>query len=74
MDAVNCSREERWIVGGVIEISKEEGWQRPVNVEDETARFTHGYGGPVKVSTVCVEECCVSERLDAEAIRGDGEE
>ena len=32
------------------------------------------YGGPVKVSTVCMEECCVSERLDAEAIRGDGEE
>ena len=74
MDAVNCSREERWIVGGVMERSKEEGWQRPVKGGHETARFTPGYGGPVKVSTVCVKECCVSERLDAEAVRGDGEE
>ena len=56
----------------------EEVWQRPKKVEHEKARFTQRYGGPLKISAGCVEECCVKVRwrgrgsVDAEAVRGDG--
>ena len=65
VDAVNCLREEPWL--------PEEGrWWRPKQVGHEKARFTQGYGGPLKISTGCVEECSVNEewRSPMERTRG----
>ena len=53
--------EEPWIVGSVLEMPKEEGWQTPKKVAHEKAKFIQELGGPVKISTGCVEECCVKE-------------
>ena len=53
--------EEPWIVGSVLEMPKEERWQRPKKVAHEKVKFIQEYGGPVKISTGCVEECCVKE-------------
>ena len=61
VDVVSSLREEPWIVGGVMEMPKEEGWQRPQKVAHEKAKFMQGFGGPVKISTRCVEECCVMD-------------
>ena len=47
VDAVSSQREEPWIVGGVMEVPKEERWQRPKNVVHEKAKF--------------MQECCVLE-------------
>ena len=61
VDAVNSVKEEPWIVGSVTEVPKEEVRTRPKKVVREKAMFMQGYGGPMKISTGCVEECCVKE-------------
>ena len=53
--------EEPWIVGSVLEMPKEEGWQRREKVAHEKAKFMQEYGGLVKIGVRCVEECCVNE-------------
>ena len=60
VDAVTTG-EEPWIVGSVLETLEEEGWQRPKKMTHEMAKFLQQCGGPVKISTGCVEECCVKE-------------
>ena len=60
VDAVTMG-EEPWIVGSVLEMPMEEGWQRPKKMTHEKAKLMQEYGGPVKISTGCVEECCVKE-------------
>ena len=53
--------EEPWIVGSVLEMPKEERWQRPKKVAHEKVKFIQEYGGPVKICIGFVEECCVKE-------------
>ena len=60
VDAVTME-EEPWIVGIVLEMPKEERWQRPKKVAHKMVKFSQEYGGPVKISTGFVEECCVKE-------------
>ena len=48
-------------MGSVLEMPKEERWQGPKKVAHEKVKFIQEYGGPVKISTGCVEECCVKE-------------
>ena len=45
----------------MMEMPKEEGWQRPEKVVHEKAKLIQGCGDPVKSSTGCVEECSVME-------------
>ena len=40
---------------------RRKGWQRPKKMTHEKAKFMEEYGGPVKISTGCVEECSVKE-------------
>ena len=50
--AVSSLSEEPWNVGGVMEMPKEEGWQRPKKVVQEKAMFMQEYGGPESINKV----------------------
>jgi len=61
VDAVNGVDEEPWIVGSVTEAPKEGVWSKTKKVAREKVKFMQGYGGPMKISTACEEECCMKE-------------
>ena len=61
VDAMNSLMEDPCFVGGVMEMTVAEGWQRPAKVVQEKAMFMQEYGGLMKISTGLVDESCVKE-------------